>query len=423
MVEEDRIEIEPDNDMADMIDRNVQSQSQSRYSTDVGFDDDDDDMMMPPTQSEDEIKKELLRRMYYWQQSGQKIPKKLNMSHSLEEVEMIYGNVQHARRAKSSINMYKKMYYLLINGVEMAALKFGNGKVRLKGWKESIEAGMDQYDPIFEEIYYTHADVFGEMDPIMKLAIMTIASAAVFHMHAPEEISEDEKIATLIDNLETNPQLLNQLKDRLGLTAQPPPPLVARSQQPPPGPAYVPQRPPQYSVRPPTAPVPKPIPPPVFPIPAKPTVAGGPAPAVPDTMPKKQVPITTTIPPPLPPPKQDDNTAKTQAVREAALTAEIKHSIDNAPPSDTDPLIDALFGGEKFHDVEPPPRAEMDDVHDLDLQDGTIATPIRPGIDVIESVSEEKMTVSIDADAWKKAGKNKKKKRAKKKPDEIVSFD
>lgn len=173
-------------------------------------------MMEPPEpQNEEEQKKELLRRLYYQQQyNGEKLSKRLTMNNSLDEIQQVYGNLMHAKKARTSIKFYKQIYYFLIWGIEKTSQTLGKGKIRLNGWKDSMEANLDSYDPIFEEIYYQHEDVLGSMDPLIKLAIMTVASAFVYHINAPEEQTDETLIDTLLDKLEQNPVLMDKFAMR-----------------------------------------------------------------------------------------------------------------------------------------------------------------------------------------------------------------
>lgn len=169
----------------------------------------------PPRQSDEEVKKELLRRLYHMQKSGETIPKRVNMDMSREEIERIYGDVQHERKARTSIKFYKQIYYFMTWSIEKAAIKFGKGKIRLADWSDSVAANLDSYDSIFEDIYYEHEDFLGNCDPILKLGIMTITSAFVYHCNAPEmEQDDDILVQSLIDRIEQNPLLLKTLSER-----------------------------------------------------------------------------------------------------------------------------------------------------------------------------------------------------------------
>ena len=204
-------------DVDDVLD--ALSNNEGSYYEDSNYYDENEDegsfIDEPPRQSDEEIKKELLRRLYHMQKSGEVIPKRVNMNMSKEEIEQIYGDVQHERRARTSIKFYKQIYYFLTWSIENAALKFGKGKIRLSEWSDSVAANMDTYDSIFEDIYYEHEDILGSMDPILKLGIVTITSAFVYHCNAPEmEQDDDVLVQSLLDRIEQNPLLLKTLSER-----------------------------------------------------------------------------------------------------------------------------------------------------------------------------------------------------------------
>jgi len=197
----------------------TESNNNNNYMNNVYEDydeeDEDDNNMMDeiPEQTDEEVKKMLLNRLRRMQSNGEKLPKKCSMKMSREEIEDIYGSVQYNRRARTSIKFYKQVYYFLTWGVEKAALKFGKGYIRLKDWSDGVAANMDSYDSIFEEIYEEHPDALGNLDPLIKLAVMTIASAFVYHANAPQNVpdNDDELINLLIDKIESKPSLMNKL--------------------------------------------------------------------------------------------------------------------------------------------------------------------------------------------------------------------
>lgn len=210
-------EFHMDDDLNDMLQSLNNTPDTSIYEGseyDSGDDDEIEDEYVLPQQTEEEKKKELLRRLYYMQQNGEKIPKRCTLNTAIDDIEMTYGNVMHARKARTSMKFYKQIYYFLTWGIEKAATTFGKGKIRLKEWSEGVAANMDSYDPIFEEIYYTHEDILGGMDPLLKLAILTIASAAVYHINAPEEQTDEEAVTSLLDRMETNPHLMNMFVNK-----------------------------------------------------------------------------------------------------------------------------------------------------------------------------------------------------------------
>lgn len=231
------------------------SDQHNNISERYGYEEEEDgEIDAPPQQTDDEVKKELMRRMYFMQLKGEKV-KRMTMTNTREEIETAYGDIMHARRARTSIKFYKQVYYFLTWGIEKAATTIGKGKIRLKDWNEAVSANIDSYDPIFEEIYFTHEDVLGSFDPVLKLAILTIASAAVYHANAPAEQTDDELVDSFLDRVDQDPALMTRLSARLGHN-----PAFASSMAPPSASvmepiaastaSYIPQRPPAYTQRP-----------------------------------------------------------------------------------------------------------------------------------------------------------------------------
>lgn len=363
----------------------------SHYDDMFGDDDEDEMMEMPPEQDDEEVKKELLKRLYYLQSKGEKIPKKMNMNNSREQVEEVYGNVMHARSMKSSVKMYKQLHFLLVGGIEKAALYLGKGKIRIKDWSDAVAANLDQYDPIYEEIFYEHGDLLQEMSPVVKLGILTIISGVVYHLNAPEEDTEDEMIDRLLEKIENNPVLMNRLAQRVGFVA----PVAQQSvdthyfdQQP----VFTSQMPPQTAA-----------------------YSQYSAPVTPRTS-RKTTPATSRKSSRAPSPKP---VKKSSAVSDP--NPEPVDPKSNNPHTDFDYLRDPspgeqlpVFGSVPTDDqANLLPYSEMDTVGSTEnMGGGILASSVMMGTE--PETEESNLTVSVSADDWNKKGKKKKVKAPKK---------
>lgn len=197
----------------------------------------DDDMIEPPMQNETERKKELLHRLYRMQKNGDKLPRKVTMANRLDEIEDVFEGAMHDKKMDSSVKMYKQLHFMLCNGIEKGAMFIGKGRIRLDEWADAVAANIDQYDALYDEIYYEHGDILGDMSPLLKLAILTVMSAAVYHFNAPEEENEDEIVDKLLSRIENNPDLLNRFTQRMSFVTP-----VAQFSTPQPQPSFAQQQ-------------------------------------------------------------------------------------------------------------------------------------------------------------------------------------
>jgi hypothetical protein len=350
-------------------------------------------MEMPPEQNDEEVKKELLKRLYYMQSKGEKIPKKVSMVNSRDQIEEVYGNVMHARSMKSSVKMYKQLHFLIVGGIEKAALWLGKGKIRMKDWSDAVAANLDQYDPIYEEIFYEHGDLLQEMSPVVKLGILTIISGVVYHFNAPEEDTEDEMVDRLLEKIENNPVLMNRLAQRVGFVApvaqqsvEPEyfaPPPVFTSQMPPQTPAYS-----QYS--------------------APPSAR-----ATPRTS-RKTTPATSRAQSPAPPPVTKTSFVSNPTPPPPDPKASTPHTdFDYLRDPGPDDSLPAIYGDVPADDMSNlMPYSEVDTVGSTEnMGGGILASSVMVGTEGDELTPDlNNLTVSVSADDWNQKKKTTKKK-------------
>jgi hypothetical protein len=135
--------------------------------------------------SQDEIlnlKRELLYQFDRLERKGIKIPKKFTLASSLEEMQCEYDRMKHDRETELSVKFQRKVLMAIITGVEFMNNRFDPFDIKLDGWSETINDGLDEYDDVFEELYSKYRGK-AKMAPELKLMFMLGGSAFMFHLN------------------------------------------------------------------------------------------------------------------------------------------------------------------------------------------------------------------------------------------------
>jgi hypothetical protein len=127
------------------------------------------------------MKKELLYQFERLEKKGIKLPKKFNISSSLEEMKAEFERLKKDREVDISIRFQRKMLMAIITGLEFLNNKFDPFDICLEGWSENINDNINDYDDIFEELHEKYKGK-ANMPPELKLMFALGGSAFMFHL-------------------------------------------------------------------------------------------------------------------------------------------------------------------------------------------------------------------------------------------------
>jgi len=127
------------------------------------------------------MKRELLYQFDRLERKGIKVPKKFNMTSSLEEMKAEFERLKCDRETEISVKFQRKMIMAIITGVEFLNKKFDPFDFKLDGWSESVNDQIVDYDEIFEELYSKYRGK-AKIPPEIKLMFMLGGSAFMFHL-------------------------------------------------------------------------------------------------------------------------------------------------------------------------------------------------------------------------------------------------
>ena len=161
------------------------------------------------TLSAGEIKNEKIDLIYKFKRlenQGIKTTMNYNMNSQLEDMRNEYIKLKKQREMENSIKFQRKMLMACITGIEFLNGKFDTFAVKLEGWSESMNEGINDYDEVFEEL---HEKYGGKTDiaPEIRLIMMVAGSAFMFHL---TNTLFKTSLPGMDDILKQNPELMQQ---------------------------------------------------------------------------------------------------------------------------------------------------------------------------------------------------------------------
>jgi hypothetical protein len=128
------------------------------------------------------------------------------MNSGLDDMRNEYIKLKKQRETENSIKFQRKMLMACITGVEFLNGKFDPFNIKLDGWSESMNEGINDYDEVFEEL---HEKYGGKTDvaPEIKLMLMVGGSAFMFHL---TNTMFKTSLPGMDDILKQNPELMQQ---------------------------------------------------------------------------------------------------------------------------------------------------------------------------------------------------------------------
>ena len=159
--------------------------------------------------SPQEIKNEKIDLIYKFKRlenQGIRTTMNYNMNSGLDDMRNEYIKLKKQRETENSIKFQRKMLMACITGVEFLNGKFDPFAIKLDGWSESMNEGINDYDEIFEELH----DKYGgraDVAPEIKLMLMVGGSAFMFHL---TNTMFKTSLPGMDDIMKQNPELMQQ---------------------------------------------------------------------------------------------------------------------------------------------------------------------------------------------------------------------
>jgi hypothetical protein len=167
-------------------------------------------VVVAPVQSTLEIKEELISKLERLDAKGI-TGKHLTRENTVEELRAEVHKRTDSKNLEASMRFQRNALVTFVTGVEMLNDKAGHRlpiKPRLKGFSESVQTNIEDYDDIFEELYDLYKDG-SNLHPLVRLVGTLGVSAAMFHL--TNTMAENSGIPHMKDVLNENPELRKQM--------------------------------------------------------------------------------------------------------------------------------------------------------------------------------------------------------------------
>jgi hypothetical protein len=165
-------------------------------------------------QEENREKARLLSKLKRLESDGIK-GQRMTMGNTLDEIRAEHDQLTDSQKLEASIRFQRNALMTFVTGLEMANDRFGSRlpvKPRLKGWSESVQTNIQDYDDIFEELYDMYKDK-AKVHPVMRLVGQLGVSGVMYHLTT--SAAERSGIPHMSDILNEDPELQRLIASRL----------------------------------------------------------------------------------------------------------------------------------------------------------------------------------------------------------------
>lgn len=149
---------------------------------------------------------EMLRKLESLETKGANLSKKYSMENELDEMKGEYEFLINEKEKSNSIKFQGKVLTTMITGLEFLNNKFDPFDVKLDGWSEQINDGIDDYDEIFAELHEKYKSK-AKMAPEIKLLFQLASSGIMIHM---TNTMFKSALPGMDDIMRQNPDLMSQ---------------------------------------------------------------------------------------------------------------------------------------------------------------------------------------------------------------------
>ena len=162
-----------------------------------------------PQMSKEELLREkfsILKKLEELEKKGVELTKKYNMESSLAEMQGEYETIISEKEKSNSVKFQGRMLMAAITGLEFLNNKFDPFDLKLDGWAEQVNEGIDDYDDIFSELHDKYKSK-AKLAPELKLMFQLGGGAIMLHM---TNTMFKTSMPGMDDIMRDNPDLMEQ---------------------------------------------------------------------------------------------------------------------------------------------------------------------------------------------------------------------
>lgn len=166
-----------------------------------------EDKPAPGYFSLDDEKADLLNKLTRLEKKGFTVNKRLNAYSDINEMRSEYKRIMYSIEVDQSIKFSRRMLVACCTGLEFLNKRYNPFEIQLDGWSETVMEGLDDYDPVFEELYAKYKTKM-QVAPEIKLIMMLGGSATMFHL---TNSMFKAAVPNMNDILKQNPELVKNM--------------------------------------------------------------------------------------------------------------------------------------------------------------------------------------------------------------------
>jgi len=166
-------------------------------------------------------KQQLMIRSARLKKQGYPPASNLNMTMSLQEMKEIVDIQKEERSLENAIRLQGDVLTGLVTGAEKLNTKFDPADLHLEGWSESFYENLDNYDEVFEDLYYKYSEKV-HVEPEIKLIGMVFGSGMAFHFSKSVMDKAGDSVPGFQDIMAKRPDLAQAYREEaLNMMSQP----------------------------------------------------------------------------------------------------------------------------------------------------------------------------------------------------------
>lgn len=162
--------------------------AQEDYDDDEYDDYDDDEYDAPEDEQPsagfknvDEERADLLNKLKRLESKGFSVNKRLNAYSSVDDLRNEVKRITYSIDVDQSVKFSRRALIACVTGLEFLNKRYNPFEMQLDGWSESVHESIDDFDPVFEELYAKYNKSM-HVSPELKLILMLGGSAFMFHL-------------------------------------------------------------------------------------------------------------------------------------------------------------------------------------------------------------------------------------------------
>lgn len=162
-----------------------------------------------PQMTKEEMLREkfsVLKKLEDLERKGAELTKKYTMESSLAEMQGEYQTLISEKEKSNSVKFQGRMLMAAITGLEFLNNKFDPFDLKLDGWAEQINEGIDDYDEIFSELHDKYKSK-AKLAPELKMLFQLGGGAIMLHM---TNTMFKTSMPGMDDIMRDNPDLMDQ---------------------------------------------------------------------------------------------------------------------------------------------------------------------------------------------------------------------